>query len=228
VDEKRLRSADETNTMHNHRLTLAATTLLALVAAAPSPAPDFAENFDAADLGKPRKEFLLYAGAFEVKDGGGGNKVLELPGEPLESLGAMFGPAEHNAIDVRAKVWAATTGKRYPEFGVGAADISGYRLLLLPRQKRLVIRKADVEVASAPYDAWKTETWTNFRLTVEPAGAAWRVTGKAWPAEAEESKAATVVLEEKDKPSVGRGSIWGMPFSGKPIRYDDIEVRVGK
>src|SRR3954464_7935507 len=104
---------------------------VASLAAAPV-APPFSENFAAMANGKPPKEkILIVAGDFEVKDLGGGNKVLELPGEPLESFGAMFGPADSNLIDVRAKVWAATTGKRYPEFGIGAADVSGYRLLLL-------------------------------------------------------------------------------------------------
>jgi hypothetical protein len=201
--------------------------LLLLTAAAP--APSFSETFNAMPLGKPPKEkILIVAGAFQVKDLGGGNKVLELPGDPLETFGAMFGPADSNTIDVRAKVWAAATGKRYPEFGIGAADVSGYKLLLLPRQKRLVIRKAEVEVATAPCDGWTSESWTAFRLTVEPAGNAWRVTGYAWPASGDESKAAKVVFEEPEKPARGHGSVWGMPFSGKPIRFDDIEVRVLK
>ena len=201
--------------------------LLLLTAAAA--APSFSENFDAMPPGKPPKEkVLIVAGAFEVKDVGGGNKVLELPGDPLESFCAMFGPSDSSAIDVRAKVWAATSGKRYPELGIGAADFSGYRLLLLPRQKRLVLRKAEVELASVPYDGWASETWTAFRLTVEPAGDAWRITGHAWPATGDEGKAVKVVFDEKEKPAPGRGSVWGMPFSGKPIRYDDLEVRVLK
>jgi hypothetical protein len=213
--------------MIHTRWAIAFVATLALAAAAP--APSFSENFDAMPVGKPPKEKILtFAGAFEVKDLGGGNKVLELPGEPLETFAALFGPADTNSIDVRDKVWGATSGKRYPEFGIGAADVSGYKLLLLPRQRRLVIRKAETEVASASYDAWTSETWTAFRLTVEPAGNAWRITGYAWPAGADDSKATTVVFEESEKPAPGHGSVWGMPFSGKPIRYDDIEVRVPK
>jgi hypothetical protein len=207
---------------------LAATLGFAALAAAPADPPLFAENFDTAAAGKPGKDFLLFAGAFEVKDAGGGNNVLELPGDPLDTFGAMFGPADQSLIDVRAKVWAASTGKRFPEFGIGAADVSGYRLLLLPRQKRLVLRKADVELASVPYEAWATETWTQFRLTIEPAGDAWRLTGAAWPAAGDESKGAKLTYDEKQKPANGRGSVWGLPFSGKPIRYDDIEVRAAK
>ena len=203
--------------------------LLLLAGAAAAPAPSFSENFDAMPVGKPPKEkILLVAGAFEVIDLGGGNKVLELPGEPLETFGAMFGPPDSNTIDVRARVWAAASGKRYPEFGVGAADVSGYKLLLLPRQKRLVIRKAETEVATAPCDGWSSESWTAFRLVVEPSDNAWRVTGYAWPAGGDEAKAAKVVFEEKEKPAPGRGSVWGMPFSAKPIRFDDIEVRTLK
>src|SRR5690242_2103327 len=87
-------------------------TLMASVSAADAPATAYSNNFEKAALGKPDKDFLVYAGAFEVKEVDG-NKVLELPGEPLESLGAMFGPADQALIDVRAKVWGATTGKRF-------------------------------------------------------------------------------------------------------------------
>src|SRR5205085_3590208 len=108
------------NTMRSRLLWLASFVLLL---ASAGPAPSFSENFDALPDGKPPKEkILIVAGAFEVKDIGGGKKALELPGEPLETFGAMFGPADSNAIDVRAKVWAAATGKRFPEFGIGAAD----------------------------------------------------------------------------------------------------------
>jgi hypothetical protein len=197
-------------------------------AAATAPAPTYSENFDRLDPGNPPKEILAPPGTFRIAADDAGNKVLELPGDPLDLFGALFGPAEQNLIDVRARVWGAATGKRFPEFGVGAADLGGYKLLLLPRQRRLVLRKSDVEVAGVPYDAWKTETWTAFRLTIEPAAGAWRITGSAWPAGADESKAVTLIFEEKQKPASGRASVWGVPFSGKPIRFDDVEVRVGK
>ena len=43
----------------------------------------------------------------------------------------------------------ATTGRRFPEFGVGLNDAGGYKLWLMPRLKLVLIRKGDVELAKA-------------------------------------------------------------------------------
>jgi hypothetical protein len=49
----------------------------------------------------------------------------------------------------------------------------------MPRRKLVALRKADQTVATAPYDAWRTETWTHFRLSVARAGEGkWAVRGR--------------------------------------------------
>ena len=47
---------------------------------------------------------------------------------------------------------------------------------------------------------------------------------KAWPAAGAEPEKWNIALEEKDAPAAGRPGIWGSPFSGTPIRFDDLAI----
>jgi hypothetical protein len=50
------------------------------------------------------------------------------------------------------------------------------------------------------------------------------VEGKAWPAAQDEPADWTIFLEEKQQPPEGRAGIWGSPFSGTPILFDDLLI----
>ncbi len=188
-------------------------------------APLYSTDFSKLAPGKlPEDQFLVLAGEFAVKDIEG-NRLLELPGAPLDSFGLMFGPAGEATGTVGARIWGASTRRRFPEFGIGANDTGGYKLWLVPLQKRVEVRKGDQTVAAAPYESWKTGTWTQFRLQVGKAGeGAWTVRGKIWPGDTDEPKDWSVSFDEKDEPTAGRASVWGNPYSGQPIRFDDLRV----
>jgi hypothetical protein len=201
--------------------------ILSLLAAAPAAdAPLFSADFAKAELGKPSdKDFLVLAGTFAVTDIDG-ERLLELEGRPLDSFGALFGPAPGQpACNVSARIWGDVTGKRFPEFGIGSNDTGGYKLWLMPRQKKIAIRKADATVATAAYERWEPKTWTQFRLQVVKAeSGTWMVQGKVWVNGTDEPKEWSVSFEDKDEPTPGRASLWGNPYSGQPIRFDDLRV----
>lgn len=201
--------------------------VLSLLAAAPAgDAPLYANDFSNLAPGKlPEDQFLALAGEFAVKDVDG-NRVVELTGTPFDSFGMLFAAAPAQpACTVSARIWAGTTGRRFPEFGVGANDTGGYKLWLMPRTKQLALRKADQTVATAPYEAWQTGMWTRFRLQVTKAGdAAWTVRGKVWPDGREEPKDWAVSFDETEEPSPGRPSLWANTYSGQPVRFDDLKV----
>jgi hypothetical protein len=211
------------------RRLVAASLLLALIAA--TPAGDgalYSNDFTKASPGKlpDGDEFLALAGEFAVKDVDG-NRVLEVAPTPLEAFGLLFGPTpEKPTYAVGARVWAASTGRRVPEFGIGSNDAGGYKLWLMPRQKRVAIRRGDETLATAPYDAWQTQTWTTFRLEVVPAGEGkWTVRGKVWAEKSEEPKSWTITFDDTAEPPAGRASVWANPYSGQPVRFDDLVVR---
>jgi hypothetical protein len=204
----------------------AATAACLFAAAAPAPAPSKSViDFTSAEVGKPPSDVQIANGAFTVVERDG-NKMLELAGERLDSFGLLFGPAQPAETTASARIQAESTGKRSPEFGIGVGDIGGYRLMLLPAEKKLELRKGDEPVASADLpDPWASGSWVELRLQVRktPDGT-WKVEGKSWPAGKPEPQAWPVSVEVKAAPPAGRASLWGIPFSGKPIRFDDLKV----
>jgi hypothetical protein len=185
----------------------------------------YVNDFSAAEVGKPPADVQVAGGVFIVAERDG-NKFLELPGEPLDTFGLLFGPAQGAETNVGVRVQSESTGRRFPEFGVGAGDIGGYRLMVLPGQKKLQLRKGEDPLADAEFPApWTSGKWTELRLRVRKTdGAKWTVEGKAWPAGTPEPQAWPVSFEAATPPPPGRASIWAVPFSGKAIRFDDLKV----
>src|SRR5687767_590233 len=86
---------------------------------APRPPAAFSLDFESLEPGgKLPEDFLVLNGKFAVREVDG-NNLLELPGEPLDGFGLLLGPSDHAAVDVTARIWSASTGKRFPEFGIG-------------------------------------------------------------------------------------------------------------
>lgn len=190
-------------------------------------APAFAEttlyenNFEKAALDQAPDDFLVLDGDFAVKQSDG-NKFLELPGAPLDTFGVLFGPTTNAGVRVSARIYATGKGRRYPSFGVGLNGPSGYKLKVSPAKNALEIYKGDESLANVPF-AWKSGAWTMFKLQVRAVSdQLWKVEGKAWPQTEPEPADWTIWLEEKTPPHPGRASLWGAPYSGTPIRFDDL------
>jgi len=185
----------------------------------------FQNNFEKADLDKVPDDFLVLDGQFAVKEEGG-NKSLELPGAPLETYGALFGPTENEDISVSARIFGTGKGRRYPTFGVGlnGQGTSAYRLQMSPAKRALELFKGEEVRASVPYE-WQSGTWTRLRLQVRRLKEGeWEVEARAWPDGGKEPAAWAVAIEEKERPVAGKASIWGSPYATTPIRFDDLVV----
>ena len=183
----------------------------------------FSQNFEKESVGKVPDGFLVLDGAFAVKEEGG-NKFLELPGSPLDTYAAQFGPVEADNISVAASIKGEGRGRRYPVFGVGLNGVSGYRLQISAAKKALELYKDQVLKATVAYE-WKSATWTSMRLQMRRvAEGSWKIEGRVWAKGGSESSDWTIIAEEKDPPQAGRASIFGSPFSGTPIQFDDLKV----
>jgi hypothetical protein len=181
----------------------------------------YENNFEKAALDKVPDEFLVLDGDFTVKQDDG-NKSLELPGAPLDTFGLLLGPTTNSGVCISARIYGTGKGRRYPRFGVGLNGPSGYKLKVSPAKGALEIYRGDESVASVPF-AWKSGTWTMFKLRVRAvSGDDWKVEGKAWPQGESEPSDWTISLDEKTAPHPGRPSLWGAPYSGTPIRFDDL------
>lgn len=186
-------------------------------------AAPYANDFEKAEVGKVPDDVMVLDGTFAVREADG-NKCLELARDPVGSFGALFGPEGLVATDVKARIWAAASGKRFPEVGIGANDPGGYKLFAVPARHILALRNGDDPVASAPFP-WQSGKWTWYRLRVEPKDAkTWQIRGKAWPDGQKEPENWMITAQDTEAPSAGRASLWGSDFSEQPIRFDDLSV----
>jgi hypothetical protein len=192
-------------------------------AATPAAPSLYSNDFEKTDEGAVPKEMVVLSGEFAVKNIDG-NKVLELPGEPLNSFGVLFGPESEALLSVSARIYGTPTAKRMPEFGVGLGDSNGYKLWLMPITNELEIIKGEDVKATVPF-TWKPGSWTDFRLQVRKAGEGkFSVEGKAWEHGTAEPKEWMIAFAETEAPPAGRASVWGTPYSSTPIRFDDLVV----
>jgi len=185
--------------------------------------PLYQQDFSKTDPGSMPDEVLVLDGQFGVKEESG-NRFAELPGAPLEAFGFLFGPSQPNGVEVAGRIQATKTGRRFPTFGIGLNGASGYRIQVAPAKGLVEILRGDTVVASAPF-VWASGEWTELRLRVRPAGEKeFRVEGLAWTAGSPAPSEPVVVFAETKLQPAGRASAWGMPFSGTPIRFDDLKV----
>ena len=187
----------------------------------------YENDFEKAEVGKVPADFLVLDGAFAVKKEGT-NKFLELPGAPLETYGVQFGPAEASDLAVSARIKGTAKGRRFPVFGIGLNGVAGYKLQISPAKKVLELYKDQEVKVSLSYE-WTSGQWTNLRLQIRKLKEGeWKIEGKVWPQGASEPANWMVEFDEKETPISGRPSVFGSPFSGTPIQFDDFVVSAVK
>jgi hypothetical protein len=190
---------------------------------AAQPAPLYRNDFEQAETGKLPAELMILDGAFTVK-ADATNKFVELPGNPLDTFSLLFGPPEKDRVAVTARIVGEAKGRRTPAFGVGLNGAGAYRLQVSPGKKALELYKGDEVVASKPF-SWQSGRWLNFRLAVaKPKESEWLVQGKAWPEAEREPEDWTVSFKETEEPRPGRAVVFGLPYAGTPLRFDDLTV----
>lgn len=211
-------------TSHTIFLPLLAAASLALPLCAAEPI--YKNDFESAEVGKLPKDMMVMAGAFEVKQDKDG-KHLELPGEPLDTFGLLFGPSVKDDVSASARFFGTKKGRKFPTFGVSLNGVNGYRLQVSAAKGALEFYKGDEAKLSVPY-TWTSDAWTALRVTVRKNGDGWVIEGKAWAAGSPEPEKPLITLEEKTAPTAGRAGIWGMPYSGTAIGFDDLIVEAAK
>ena len=183
----------------------------------------FHEDFAKAALNTVPEGFLVLDGGFAVKDVDG-NRCLELPGEPLESFAVQFGPVPDSEIGIRARIRGVARGRRFPVFGVGLNGAGGYQLRLSPAKDVLELCR-DQKVKAQATSTWCSGDWLRFELQVSPSkNGGFMVRGKVWRDGKAEPEQWLIDFQDPEKPPAGRASIFGSPYSGTPIQFDDLEV----
>ncbi len=191
--------------------------------AADTAKPLYQNNFSTNEVGKLPEEMLLLDGGFAVQEVAG-DKVLQLPGAPLETFGVLFGPTEASGLAVSVRVHSTKKGRREPAFALGLNGNAGYKLQISAAKKLAELYKGDDVIASAPF-TWESDSWTMLKLQVRKVkDGEFAIEGKTWKQGTPEPDKWTVTHTETTEPSAGRASIWGNPFAGTPIDFDDLVV----
>jgi hypothetical protein len=182
----------------------------------------FEQNFEASAAGPVSKEFLPLAGDFAVVVENGAH-WLELPGTPLDTFGALFGPSSAEPGSLEGKFFGTKTGRKYPTFGLSLRGAGGYRLMVSPGKGQLEIYKGDEPLVGVPF-AWTSGEWVVLKLSVvKGKSSGWIVEGRAWAQGAQAPAEPMVRFEVPTEISAGRAAVWASPFSGTPIRFDDLK-----
>mgnify|MGYP002631057689 FL=1 len=188
--------------------------------------PLYSQGFEQTEAGKVPEGMLVLEGGFEVKAVAGG-KVLELPGAPLETFGVLFGPTEKDGLCVQARILGTGQKRRAPSMAVGLNGVGGYKLELSPAKKSLVLFKGEEVKATVPFE-WQSGVWSQLKLQLRKTAAGAALEGKVWPHGGKEPAAWQITFTDKDPAPPGRPSIWGNPYSGTPIQFDDLIVTPAK
>lgn len=182
----------------------------------------YKNDFQAGAIGKAPEGALVISGDFQVKKDAQ-NQYLELPGEPLDTFGLLLGPAGQGDLSAMVRFYGTKKGRKFPTFGVSLGGVGGYRLVVSAGKKMLEILKGDEVKTSVPFD-WAGDAWTTLRLQVRKSATGCVVEGKAWASDAAEPAAWLIKLEESAPPPQGRAGLWGSPYAGTPIRFDDLII----
>lgn len=189
-------------------------------------ADELVEDFEKLAPGDPPDALFIIDGEFQVVAHEGG-KVLRLPAAPLLECGLLFGKSSKGSMTAEAKVLALKKGRRsFPRFGLGVHGISGYRIRAVPAQKRLELVYQEEVVKTAPL-VWESGKWCTLKLAlIQEEGKAPKVEAWCWTEGSESPSKPSLVYEGEEGGASGQGkaSVWGTPYSGKEILFDDLKV----
>lgn len=211
-------------TVEPHMISKTRLTLLCLAASLSLSAEALYEN----DLSKEKlneepADVLVLQGQFTIQERDG-NKLVHLPGAPLDSFGMLFGPNITENYTASASIHGEKKGRRYPSFGLGINGVGGYRIIIAPAKRAIELYRGDEVVASQSYK-WVDKSWTQTKIRIQKkSDEAWNISAKAWEKGKDEPKEWQLTYTEKEMPFPGQPSIWGSPFSGKEILFDDLKV----
>ena len=185
--------------------------------------PLYHANIDNTEVGEVPDDFLVLDGDFSVKKENE-NKFIELPGAPLDSFGIMFGPSARHGNEISARIYGTKKGRRYPVFGVAMNGVNGYRLQVAPAKRSIELLKGNNVIAKTAF-RWPSGSWLQLSLSItKTKESEWSINGKVWEDGKKKPAKPTLSYKETKEPRNGKPSIWGSPYSGTPIRYDDILV----
>jgi len=183
----------------------------------------YQNDFSQAVEGELSNEFLVMEGDFSVEKTDV-ESYLKLSPVPLVDSSVQFGKHFTGNGFIRVRVKAERQGRRSPRFGVGLYGVSGFQFSVVPSERKIVLSHG-MEVVQSTTFKWRSGEWHFVELSVMETGNNWTVSGRVWAESEQRPDNAQIEYIADVKLVKGRAYVSGMPSSGSPIYYDDIEVR---
>jgi len=205
--------------MNSHRLLC----LIALLGGCASAQEILDEDFTSYAVGQAPDLFIL-AGTFTVEEEEGGNQVLQIgPGELVDAT-VQLGDSLRSGGEILARVKGLQQRRSFPRFGVGLHGKAGFQLRIVPAARAIELLKGEEVIQTVPF-TWTAGQWHLVRLRVEAiANGGWSVSGWVWPEAAQPPREAMIDYISESLTLQGKASLFGTPFSGQPIQFDDVHV----
>jgi len=174
--------------------------------------------------GKLPDSLIVLSGKFSIENENE-NHVLKLRESPLYTHGMLFTGVESSKnVSIKARIRSENRRRSMPRFGIGLNGIGGYKLRVTPSKKALELYKGK-EVIQQTEIEWTPGEWTWLKLEVKQLDdSSWQISGSAWCDCDSEPYDWMITYNEPDQPLEGPPSLWGTPYSSKPIFYDDISI----
>ncbi len=187
----------------------------------------YSEDFAEAEVGSEPGSIMVLEGNFSVQNIEGKNAFV-LPGEPVGDFGFLFGPRLPPAGVISATITAEKKGRRMPRFGIGWGGQNGLKLFANPAAKKLELFDNQTKLGEAPL-AWESGRLLFFNLILEEEQGEWwakaHATRSPKSIKARADEAAFLKVKLPAPPRPGRASVWAQPFSGLPIRVENLMVK---
>ena len=185
---------------------------------------EFEENFSQLPSQSEPESLFILDGSFLINENKDG-KELKLSGSPVGDFGFMFGPrVREKAMELNFTFLSTKQGRRYPAIAAGIGGMRGYRFRWNPSTRKILIFNDDTLITEKGLP-WESDQWWKIRFQVIPLKPNKNLLRlKIWPRDSEEPK--TWLVEHTDNVLFqgGKCVIWGYPYAGTPIHYDDIKI----
>ena len=158
----------------------------------------------------------------------GEEKCLELSPLPLVDGGMLVGKSITGPCTVTARIEAVAKKRSHPRFGVALHGMNGPRLRMVPARGQLeLVYSGDTEETAAAVDLadWVSGKWCWMELSISAAEGGSLVEGRLWMEGAARPDKPQIRYQSAKPPGQGKASVWGAPYSGLAIRFDDISVK---
>ena len=185
----------------------------------------FQEDFSKVGIGSEPETLFILDGEISVTSEKG-NAVLLIPGSPVGEFGFLFGPRIRNKpMELEFTFKSNNQGRRYPSFAAGLGGMRGYRVRVNPAARKVLLSHDGDPLSEVRFN-WKSGEWHHLRIQAIPLNQkASQLKFKLWQTSKSEPLEWLMDFKAEIEFEGGKCAVWGYPYSGLPIYFDNIKIR---